>query len=1036
MPFDLFVSYSRSDDHQGRITQLIERIKTDFKMFAGRPLGVFFDVEEIHGMEDWRHRILQGLHESRLLLACLSPSYVQSDYCEWEFNEYLKNEIDKAYFGDGVAPIYFIEVPGWEDKDFEKKSTAWLIELRRRQHFDLRPWFNKGEESLRDVTIKERIAKLNIQIKERIVRFERTEFKLGNIDAHNPHFIGRTSELRRLREIVAFGKVGVLTAIHGLGGIGKTALAIEYAHVFSHEYGGGCWQVHCEGKADLLDAIAGLAAPLALEFNEEESKSIDLQFQRVLAELHNLACKHAPNRCLLLLDNVDNPKILEPIQTKHLPASDWLHILVTTRLGEPDLYGTHIDRAFIPVDEMPENDALELIKSYQLGGVFSSASEQDAAFEIIKILDRFTLAVEMTAVYLGQYAKEVTCSGFLTRLKSEGFAGIDRAAKQTTERLRHGEKCLVATLNSTLEHLKDPERLALIYAALLPADQIALPWIRTLVTETYPEFGKDSEPGYPDLWETLLRHLLSFRLLQVTNLIAGSGHPVNVKMHRIVGQTMLTLASNDTISYLTIILKLGGLIYERSFELSLRPVDKNYIWELDCLFRSIQNWIINNRYLAQASGILCCSTLRDYGRYRVSQELAEMLIETINKGNTEPGISIIWCHNMAGIAALDMDDSVMAEYHFFFAKKLIENSSIDDLDRLDTLTNISCLYRRKNRPDLAIDHSKVALKISEVKFGKDSPETSIRCVNLGLVLQDLCNLKEAIYLFHRAVNIDMNHPDLSQNTCMDLSTLAEALRNNEQIEEAEKTIRKAFEIASEKGYNQHPLMMNIMINYAFILAEQNNFYEAERLLFSACEIASQFFGKTSSNYSLCLNNIGVLSMLKGDLHNALDKFQDSLRIEIDQKNPDKQKLAYRELNIGIAYLLDGNPVESLSHLHSGWNHKVRLGRHDLLTARLLLTRLAASFLLKESNDLFVGQLKTLNDEDILMASGINIKWSMAEAIKSIINTLPAEQIHLWNSSCKFENLKIEIDSSFELKDAVQIKKLNLNEEWPKPYLFY
>jgi hypothetical protein len=85
MPYDLFISYSRCDNEHGRITQLVERIKADFTCFAHRELVPYVDVQEIQGMQDWRQRILQGLRESRLLLACLSPAYLQSEYCEWEF---------------------------------------------------------------------------------------------------------------------------------------------------------------------------------------------------------------------------------------------------------------------------------------------------------------------------------------------------------------------------------------------------------------------------------------------------------------------------------------------------------------------------------------------------------------------------------------------------------------------------------------------------------------------------------------------------------------------------------------------------------------------------------------------------------------------------------------------------------------------------------------------------------------------------------------------------------------------------------------
>ena len=78
MPYDLFISYSRRDNEQGRITQLVERIKTDFALFAKRDLVPFFDQQAIHGMSDSRQRILHGLRESPLLLACLSPAYRHS----------------------------------------------------------------------------------------------------------------------------------------------------------------------------------------------------------------------------------------------------------------------------------------------------------------------------------------------------------------------------------------------------------------------------------------------------------------------------------------------------------------------------------------------------------------------------------------------------------------------------------------------------------------------------------------------------------------------------------------------------------------------------------------------------------------------------------------------------------------------------------------------------------------------------------------------------------------------------------------------
>lgn len=192
MDYDLFISYARRDNEHRRITRFVERIKADFAPLGKRELATFFDQQEIMGMSDWRQRILQGLRESRLLLVCLSPAYLKSEYCEWEFVEYIKYEIGHLHGFKGVAPIYFVEVPCWHSKDFEQQCAAWVAELRKRHYFDLRPWHDLGEVALRETAMQERIGKLNCQILDTITCGERAEQSLGNVDARNPHFIGRT----------------------------------------------------------------------------------------------------------------------------------------------------------------------------------------------------------------------------------------------------------------------------------------------------------------------------------------------------------------------------------------------------------------------------------------------------------------------------------------------------------------------------------------------------------------------------------------------------------------------------------------------------------------------------------------------------------------------------------------------------------------------------------------------------------------------------------------------------------------------------
>ena len=60
------------------------------------------------------------------------------------------------------------------------------------------------------------------------------------------------------------------TILHGLGGIGKTSLAVEYAHNFAHEYPAGRWQAKCGGAADLNEALTRLASRLGVDFHPQE----------------------------------------------------------------------------------------------------------------------------------------------------------------------------------------------------------------------------------------------------------------------------------------------------------------------------------------------------------------------------------------------------------------------------------------------------------------------------------------------------------------------------------------------------------------------------------------------------------------------------------------------------------------------------------------------------------------------------------------------------------------------------------------------
>jgi hypothetical protein len=118
--YDLFISYAH-DDNDGCITRFLEELqaahrrftgkRTDVEGDAGADLTLFFDRHAIRSLDDWQHRIADGLAHSRLFLAFLSPRYFASEWCRREWKTWIDHEIAKHILSQGAAPIYVVEVP-------------------------------------------------------------------------------------------------------------------------------------------------------------------------------------------------------------------------------------------------------------------------------------------------------------------------------------------------------------------------------------------------------------------------------------------------------------------------------------------------------------------------------------------------------------------------------------------------------------------------------------------------------------------------------------------------------------------------------------------------------------------------------------------------------------------------------------------------------------------------------------------------------------------------------------------------------------
>jgi glycosyltransferase involved in cell wall biosynthesis len=140
----------------------------------------------------------------------------------------------------------------------------------------------------------------------------------GNIPIRNPDFTGREDLLGALRTaLVASNKASVLPrALHGLGGVGKTQLALEYVYRYADQYD-LIWWIPADQKSLALTSLANLCDELGLTQNVDQQQTADA----VLRALSNGSLSW-----LLVFDNADEPDEILPL----VPTSGG-HVIITSR---------------------------------------------------------------------------------------------------------------------------------------------------------------------------------------------------------------------------------------------------------------------------------------------------------------------------------------------------------------------------------------------------------------------------------------------------------------------------------------------------------------------------------------------------------------------------------------------------------------------------------------------------------------------------------------------------------------------------------
>ncbi|MFF9686837.1 FxSxx-COOH system tetratricopeptide repeat protein [Streptomyces sp. NPDC014623] len=258
-------------------------------------------------------------------------------------------------------------------------------------------------------------------------RFPGTVPRIWNAPPRNPGFTGRSLVLERMRDQLGGGMAVVLPqpqALYGLGGVGKTQVALEYVHRFMADYD-LVWWISSEQIDDVVASLAELAVRLGAQGGDDmaaaSQEAVDLLRRGVPSE-----------RWLLVFDNADDPERL----SRYFPQGGSGHILVTSR---NQAWSQHGDA--LPVDVFLREESIEHLKRRAPG-----LSDEDAT-QVATAVGDLPLAVEQAAAWIAETATPIDTY-------------LEQLAQQAPEVLALNQPAgypqpVAATWNISIERLKE-----------------------------------------------------------------------------------------------------------------------------------------------------------------------------------------------------------------------------------------------------------------------------------------------------------------------------------------------------------------------------------------------------------------------------------------------------------------------------------------------------------------------------------------------------------------------------------------------------
>ncbi len=648
-------------------------------------------------------------------------------------------------------------------------------------------------------------------------------------------FVGRREELEQIHQFLQQNVQVAVSAIAGMGGVGKTELAVQYTRIYQNDYSAGQGWFSARAAnlgAQILDFAAGL------QLVPPELPDINLRIAYIWQ--HWPVCpattsnKEESGDVLLVFDDVENYEQVQPFLPLGLPR---FKVLITSR----NELGRNVHH--IPLDVLPLEKALELLKSFISQRV---ETEEQSANELCAWLGRLPLGIELVGQYLAD-RKAITLAKMLEQLKSQKLSdsSLQRDERDPDNSSFTARRGVAAAFELSWNTLNDEQKeLGCLLSLFAPA---AIGW--SLVEKVIGQ-SREQRILNAESQEKARIRLVKSHLLQSAE--DGQSFRLHPLLREFFQEKLEFLGDTDDLkrAYCQVLVVEAQQI---PLEPTREVVEKvlPVIPHLAEVATTLHRWVEDENLFRPFVGL--GSFYAGQGAYTQAQPWLEQCLAVCRERFEEEHPTVASCLNNLAYLYSSQGKYDQAEPLYKQAlemrKRLLGEEDLDVASSLNNLAGFYCSHGRYEYSQGYYEYSqgcyeqaellhKRALAIREKLLGQENYYVGNSLNNLALLYsnQDKCDQAEPLYERALAIfekELRPEHPDVAAS----LNNLGLLYSNQGKYAQAEPLLERALAILQKELGPEHPKVAQTLDNQAGLYYSQGRYeysqgrYKQAELLF-------------------------------------------------------------------------------------------------------------------------------------------------------------------------------------------------------------